>query len=105
MNEESPAHEWRRGGGGPRQGEEETSLYSSTLLSHEKLIDIYISSSIVISMKSKEKSCEFISLDPGNRIKLRQEKTICQAMGKHLSFLLLGNSKPRNFERDKKRMK
>jgi hypothetical protein len=26
---------------GPRQGEEETSLYFSTLLTHEKLIDIY----------------------------------------------------------------
>lgn len=104
MNEESPAHEWRRGGGGPRQGEEETSLYSSTLLSHEKLIDIYISSSIVISMKSKEKSCEFISFG-SQQLKLKQEKTICESRGKHLSFLLLGNSKPRNFGRDKKRMK
>jgi len=44
-------------------------------------------------------------LDPSNRIKLKQEKTICESRGKHLGFLLLGNSKPRNFERDKKRIK
>jgi hypothetical protein len=53
MNEESPAYEWRRRRGGEnldissrtsagrRRNFQETSLYFSTLLTHEKLIDIY----------------------------------------------------------------
>lgn len=92
---------------GPRQGEEETSLYSSTLLSvNSRKANRYIFLlRLWFQWRVKKKVVSSYLLDPSNRIKLKQEKTICESRGKHLSFLLLGNSKPRNFERDKKRMK
>ena len=49
-------------------------------------------------------SCEFISFGSQQQHKIKARKDDLWIEGKDLSFLLLGNSKPRNFERDKKRM-